>query len=115
MKPVCQDLLVLQDKSGNRFDHWRQRFRGETRVTQEFRAPEVIQAIQDLLVPLVAKKETRENREKQANEANQAKMATLVLQAFLESKENQAFQVLLAGMGREDSKVIVDTQAHQDR
>lgn len=98
----CQDLLVLQDKLGNRRDHQRQRFREETRVTQDFQVPVVIQATQDLPVPQVARKEIRENQENQANEANQAKTATLVLQASLETKESQAFQVLQAGMERED-------------
>lgn len=98
----CQDLLVLQGRLGSRRDHQRRRFREETRVTQDFQVLEVSQAIQDLLVPQVARKEIRENQEKQANEANQAKMATLVLQASLEPKESRAFQVLLAGMERED-------------
>lgn len=102
MNQVCQDLLVLRDKLENRRDHLRQRFREETRVTQDFQVPEVIRVILDLLVPQVARKETRENPENPANEANQAKTVTLDLQASPESKENQAFPVLQAGMERED-------------
>lgn len=98
----CQDLLVLQGRLGSRRDHQRRRFREETRETQDFQAPEVSQAIQDLLVPQVARKEIRENQEKQANEANQAKTATLVLQVSPETKESQASQVLPAGTERED-------------
>lgn len=101
MSQVCQDLQVLQGKWENRRGHLRQRFREETRVIQDFQVPQVIQAIQDLLVPLEDRKEKRENQEKQANEANQAKMVTLDLQASPESKENQACQVLQAGMERE--------------
>lgn len=115
MIPVCQDLPVLPDKWENRRDHLRQRSREETRVTREFQDQEAIQAIQGLLVPQEDRGETRENQEKQANAANQAKTETLVLQDSLESKENRAFQVLQAGMGREDSKVNLDIQAHQER
>lgn len=115
MIPVCQDLLVLPDKWENRRGHLRRRSREETRATQEFQDQEAIQAIQDLLVLQEDRKETRENQEKQANAANQAKMETLVLQDSLESKESQAFQVLQAGMEREDSKVNLDIQAHQER
>lgn len=102
MSKVCQDLQVLQGKLESRKGHLRQRFREETRVTQVFQVPWVIQAIQDLLVPRVDRKETRENQEIQANEANQAKTVTLALQASPVSKENQACPVLLAGMEREE-------------
>lgn len=60
MNQVCKDLLVLQDRWENRRDHLRQRFREETRVIQDLPAPQVIQAIQDLLAPLVDRKEKRE-------------------------------------------------------
>lgn len=114
MSKVCLDLLVLQGKLESRRDHQRQKFREETRVTQDFQAPAVIQAIQDLLVPRVARKEKKENQEKQANEANQEKTVTLVLQVSPEAKESQVFLVLQAGMAREDKKVIVGTQAPQE-
>lgn len=102
MNQVCQDLPALRGRWGNRRSHLRLRFREETRVTQDFPAPQVIQAIQDLLVPPAARKETKENQEKPANGENQAKTVTPVLQASLESKESQACQVHQAGTERED-------------
>lgn len=114
MTKVCRDLLGLPGKLGNRRGHQRQRFREETRVIQESPAHQVTPAIQDLPVPLVARKETRENQGRLANEANQAKMVTPVPQASLESKESLACQVLQDGMERGELKVIVDIQAPQE-
>lgn len=102
MNQVCQDLLVLQGRWENRRGHQRQRFREETRGTQDFQVNGVIRGIQDLLVPQEARKETKENQEKQANEENQAKMVTPVIQASLEAKESQACQVHQAEMETED-------------
>lgn len=98
----------------NRADQRRQRFREETRATQDLQVPEVIQAFQDPLVPQVVRKERRGSLGKQANGENQAKMATLVHQDSLDPKENQVFQVLQAEMERGELKVIVDTQALQE-
>lgn len=101
MIQVWQDLLVLQGRWENIRGHQSLRSREETRVTQDLTEFQVIQAIQDLLVPQVARREIRANQEKQANEANQAKTVTLVPQASLDLKESQACQALQAGMERE--------------
>lgn len=114
MNKVCKDLLVLRDRLANRRGHQRRRFNEEIRVTQEFPAPQVTQAIQDLLVHPVDRREKKENQENQANEENQAKMVIQVLQDSLELKESPAYQVLLEGMAREDLKVTVDTQVLQE-
>lgn len=113
MTQVCQDLLVLQDKLGNRADNRRLRSREETRVIQGSQVLEVTLVFQDPLVPQVVRKERKENQGKQANEENQAKMVIPVIQDSLVQREMQDFQGLQAEMEREELKVIVDTQAHQ--
>lgn len=102
MTRVCQDLPVLRDRWESRRDHLCQKSREETRGSQVSQVLQVIPATPDPLVPPEARKETKENQERQENEVNQAKMATRVLQGSLESKESPDFQVLLAGMERED-------------
>lgn len=114
MNQVYQDLPGPQVRSENRRDHLRLRSREETRVNQVFQVHQVIEDTQGLLVPLVARKARRENQERLANEESKAKMVTLALQASLESKENQVYQVLQAGMERGALKVTEDSQVHQE-
>lgn len=114
MNKVCKDLPVLQDRLANSRDHQRRRFKEETRVIQEFQAPQATQATQDLLVPPVDRKEKRVNQESQANEANQAKTVIQVLRDSPGVKARAAHLVPPAGMEREDSKVNVDSPALQE-
>lgn len=114
MNQDCQDQLVLQDRSGNKRGHQRQRFSEGTRVTWDSPVPQEIQVFEDPLGPLVDRRETRESQERQANGANQAKMVIQVLQDTRESKENQGCQVLQDEMEREGLKVNVDILALQD-
>lgn len=114
MNRACRDRPVLRGRWESRRDHRRRRFNEETRAIQEFQAPQVTRATQDLLVPLVDRRVTKENPESRASEANQEKTAIRVLQDSLEIKAIRVHQAPPAGTEREDSKASTDSRVLQE-